>query len=39
MKLPRSLAVGAASWLVASFFGLICGTYLLVSARKVVPCD
>jgi len=39
MKLPRSLAVAVASWLVARFFGLICRTYLLVSARKVVPCD
>jgi hypothetical protein len=34
-----SLAATVASWLVACFFGLICRTYLLVSARKVVPCD
>lgn len=39
MKLPRSLAVAVASWLVACFFGLICRTYLLVSARKAVPRD
>lgn len=37
MKLPRSLGVAIASRLVASFFGLICGTYLLVSARKAGP--
>jgi MPBQ/MSBQ methyltransferase len=39
MRLPRSLGVAVAARLIASFFGLICGTYLLVSARKALPRD
>ena len=36
MKLPRSLGTAVVARFLAWYFGLICGTYLLVSARKPV---
>lgn len=36
MKLPRSVATAVVARLLAWYFGLICRTYLLVSARKAV---
>jgi MPBQ/MSBQ methyltransferase len=36
MKWPRSLATAAVARLLAWYFGLVCETYLLVSARKAL---
>ncbi len=39
MKLPRSLATAVVARSLAWYFGLICRTYLLVSARKAVTSN